>query len=495
MRFGGSNKKKDNSASGDARILGSSQRLEPVGLVIFFALAFLATYLVRDHVFFWDTVQLGSKHAHFYYETGFTQLLLPPEFDSGHPPTFGLYLAMMGTIFGKTLPVSHFAMLPFLFGIIYFLWQLGKYLAGERNAVFLILLAIADPTLAAQCVLVSPDVVLTCFFLMGVFAILQDRNILKIVAMLGLAMISMRGMMTVAALFVFEITIHFKTGRNLPKLVLQRIFAYSPAGIFGLTFLIWHYTQTGWIGYHSDSPWASSFAKVNASGFLKNIAILGWRMLDFGRVFVWLVLLIILFQKRNFRQWWKQEKFRQIFILLLICTIILCSTLLVYQGLNGHRYLLPIFLSLTLLCFTAIFKIQTKKIAQYLSILIIFLGLLTGNFWIYPDKIAQGWDSTLAHLPYYKVRTEMLDFIQTKNLPLDSIGTAFPEVGPLKYRDLSGRVEGFQQKDLSAQSYILYSNVMNDFTDAEIDRLQHWTTIKTFERRGVWMTLYRIRKP
>jgi hypothetical protein len=179
-----------------------------------FTIAAVAIYLVRYHVFFWDTVQLGSKHAHFYYEHNFATLLLPQEIDSGHPPTFGLYLAALWLIFGKTLPVSHFAMLPFVWGILYFLWKIGKSITEERKALFLLGMAMVDPTLASQCLLISPDVALACFFLMGVYAILQRHKWLKLLAMLGLAMVSMRGMMTVAALFCFEITIYFKPSLN-----------------------------------------------------------------------------------------------------------------------------------------------------------------------------------------------------------------------------------------------------------------------------------------
>lgn len=486
MRSGDSRPKK-----GDA-IPGSSRRLKPWILYLFFIIAALATYLVRHHVFFWDTVQLGSKHAHFYYETSFSALLLPVDIDSGHPPTFGLYIALMWSFFGKTLPVSHFAMLPFIWGIIYFLWQLGKHIAGERKAGFLLLLAMVDPTLAAQCLLVSPDVVLACFFLMGLFAILQQRNALKALAMLGLAMISMRGMMTVAALFLFEIAIHFSSMRALPKLIFQQIGFYLPAGLFGIAFLGWHYTQTGWIGYHPASPWAPSFAKVDASGFFKNVAVLGWRMLDFGRIVVWMVLIYLLWQNRPIKSVLRFQSIKRFLLLLVIGMLVLTPTLLLYEGLSAHRYLLPIYLSLTMLVFAAIFQIQTQKISQYGTIAIAVIGLLLGNSWIYPDKISQGWDATLAHLPYYQVRSEMLEYIENQQLPLDSIGTAFPEIGLLTFRDLSGRTVGFAEKELSTQAYILYSNVMNDFTDAEIDRLQqHWTPIQTYSRQGVRMVLYR----
>ncbi len=413
------------------------------------------------------------------------------DIDSGHPPTFGLYLAALWSLFGKSLVVSHFAMLPFLFGILFFLWQIGKLIAGERNAVFLVLLGIADPTLAAQGILISPDIVLACFFLMAVYAIFEDQKLLKTLALLGLALISMRGMMTVAALFLFEIAIQHKN--QIP--FLQKWWAialpYFPAGLFGIVFLSWHYIQTGWIGYHPDSPWAPSFDGVGIVGFIKNIAVLGWRLLDFGRIFLWLFLIFVLFRRSAVQFSRRHPSIPLLFKLLFACFLALTPTLLMYQALSAHRYLLPIYLSLSILAFALLFTtFQERKTAVFYTLLMV-LGLASGNFWVYPDKIAQGWDASLAHLPYYKVRSDMLAYLQQQSIPLEAIGTAFPEIGALQFRDLSDRLEGFAEKDLVAQPYILYSNIMNDFSDEEIDQLkQHWTPLKTYARHGIFMTLY-----
>ncbi len=465
----------------------------------FWLIAFVATWLVRDHVFFWDTVQLGSKHAHWYDDHGFRSLLLPEEFDSGHPPTFGIYLALLWQWFGKSLMVSHLAMLPFLLGIVFFLWKIGTHLTERRFAPFLLLLAFADPTLAAQALLVSPDVVLVCFFLMGLYGVLTQHNTLKVLAALGLAMISMRGMMVVVVLFLFDWLACRESKPVLNfKVIFQKTLPYVPAGLFGLAFLIWHYRQAGWIGYHADSPWTPSFERVDLAGFAKNIAILGWRLLDFGRIFIWLIISAILFVKwrnKQLQSLWQDQRVRQLTWLLGIALLVLTPSLLLHKGLSAHRYLLPVFLMLTSMAFVLIFKHLQHKKLRLLAFGVAFTGLLTGNFWIYPDKIAQGWDATLAHLPYYELRAKMLDYIQSEHIPLDSIGTAFPEIGSITYRDLSDRTEGFAAKNLPQQSYILYSNVMNDFTDAEIDSLrEHWTLERQFRKWGVRVELYKKTK-
>ncbi|MEA1897674.1 MAG: hypothetical protein U9N53_08430, partial [Bacteroidota bacterium] len=125
------------------------------GLSLIFLGITLLTYFVSEHIFFWDTVQLASRHAHFYFENNFNELFLPDEIDSGHIPSFGIYLALAWKLFGKSLFVSHFAMLPFLYGIILQAWLLIKKYFPPQLSLPVLILLLADPTLLSQSILVS----------------------------------------------------------------------------------------------------------------------------------------------------------------------------------------------------------------------------------------------------------------------------------------------------------------------------------------------------
>ena len=103
-------------------------------------IAFLLVFLNKENGFFWDTIQLASGHGNFYYSTNFSQLLLPIELDSGHIPVFGIYIALVWKIFGKTLEASHFALLPFALGIV---WQINilckRFIAEKYSGISLFL--------------------------------------------------------------------------------------------------------------------------------------------------------------------------------------------------------------------------------------------------------------------------------------------------------------------------------------------------------------------
>ena len=132
-----------------------------------------------------------------------------------------------------------------------------------------------------------------------------------------------------------------------------------------------------------------------------------------------------------------------------------------------------------------------KKLTRWIYF-ISLAGLLSGNFWIYPDQIAKGWDSTLAHLPYYKIRAEMIRYIEKEKIPINQVGTEFPNTATFENIDLNGSNIFFPEKDLQIQPYIFYSNIFNDFSDQELNDLKtNWLVIKEIKRCGVKGILYK----
>ncbi|MBR9922844.1 MAG: hypothetical protein GYB31_18610 [Bacteroidetes bacterium] len=438
---------------------------------ILFILFFLGlTIWCQSNPFFWDTIQLSSKHAHWYFEQNFSQLLLPENMDSGHPPLWGMYLAACWKVFGQSLEVSHWAVFPFLLGIAWFGFKLGEVLISRLHAFLLLVLICLDPVLLGQASLVSPDLALLCFFLMALNGFFRKNRWLLVLGIVGLCLISMRGMMTAFGLFLFAIADYFfiDQKRSFPKLI-KILLPYAPGGLLALGFLIWHHQASGWIGYHEDSPWAESFSGVDLKGFFKNVAVIGWRFLDFGRV----VLIGVAFWL--IRYWWKRGKIpgkdlarlAGLFIMLLVVSL---PGMLLHVGLSGHRYLLPVFLVLTILVWYA-FCYWTDGYLQRRATILIALAFLSAHFWVYPRHISQQWDASLGYLPYLEHRAKIISYLDETNIPYESVGTVFPNVGPMKYRDLNEEERGFEQADLDKHEFIFYSNIMNDFSDEELETL------------------------
>lgn len=447
-------------------------------------LAIVFTWLAKDNPFFWDTVQLASKQAHFFYESGFSNLILPVEIDSGHPPSFGFYIASCWKVFGKTLPVSHFAMLPFLIGNLWLLFFIGKHYLGAYGTWFPFL-CFVDPTLSAQSILVSPDIVLIFFFLLSWFAIIKDQEKLLAFAIMGLGLISMRGWMVAVALFIFSL-FQSRTARTSMGHFIQKVTPFLPGAAIGLSFLIYHKAMTGWIGYHPESPWAGSFATVSVWGFCKNIGILIWRYMDFGRLFIYGTTYYFLFI------WDKEDKPNvwEVLTLTSILELALVPSLLIHEGLLGHRYLLPIFIGMNLLFCLCIKELSFLKNKPAWWALGVFF-LLSGNLWIYPKHVSQGWDASLAHVPFYELRADLLDYLDKENIPSEDVGTVFPQKGSFELYDLNGKSTGFAKADFEKSKYIYYSTVMNDFSDEQLEILEtDWQPKMQFESYGIEVILY-----
>ncbi len=461
-------------------------------LLPFFLFFTILTFFVSENIFFWDTVQLGAKHGLFFYETNFSEILLPDNMDSGHIPVFGIYLAFIWKTFGKTLFVSHFAMLPFLLGII---WQafifINRFISKKYHIPALILF-LTDATLLGQSALVSPDIVLVFFFLLGLNSVFDRRRLLTAIAIVGLFLTSMRGSMVSLTILLTDILINTKF-RNIKLLIIdlfKKSIVYIPALLIFIAYNYYHFKIKGWVLYHEDSPWASSFVKADFNSFLFNIGILIWRIIDFGRVFIYITALVLFI--KYFRSIIKDKKSKQLLFIFLFVFFNLSVSFTTYKSLSGHRYILPIFLIFNVFTAYLIFeKLKSVKLKNIVFTVILF-GSLSGNFWIYPEKISQGWDSSLAHLNYYNLRKNMIKYLEEEDIEIETVGCAFPNITLSKNLDLSNNSHLFPNKNLSKNQYVLFSNVFNDFEDSEIDSLKtEFTLKKEYHSLGVFMKLYK----
>jgi hypothetical protein len=190
----------------------------------------------------------------------------------------------------------------------------------------------------------------------------------------------------------------------------------------------------------------------------------------------------------------RRNKTWQLMALLIFVFMATVPLQLFYKGLLAHRYLLPFFVVLNILTFYLLerFSPQFKaKWVQKWAKPFLIIGLAVGNYWIYPPNISMGWDSTLAHLPWYGLQQQAQQYVIENDIPFETVGTAFPNIGPRKFYDLSKESRGFAEKDLMRNCYVFYSNIMNDFTEEEADVLRkHWKAVFTRKVGGITVILF-----
>jgi len=457
-------------------------------LLPFFLFYILLILFVSDFPFFWDKDIIFSRIADWLLDNKFS-LVLPDELDVGYPPLLGYLLALAWKITGKSLLVMHLFMLPFSVGIIIQLYRFLRYYMSRQAIVPVMILVLADTSLLNQSVLFSADLVMIFFFLLALNSVLHHKRIMLSIAIFGLLFSHMRGVMGMAVIGIFDLFKNRWWERPLEKLSI--VFTYLPGAFLFATYCIYHYLIKGWIGFHPNSPWIGCFEIVDGKGFMKNILIVTWRLMDYGKLFIFLVLIYLVYRFIK-KKYAVDQTLTDLFVLLGLSVLAFIPTALIYKILNSHRYFLPITMIITVITgYMLFYVIREKKLRSGLYI-IMLAGLISGNFWTYPDTIAKGWDATLAHIPYYGLREKMFVYIDDHKISFSDIGTEVPNASRLKYYNLSEDERYIPIKDFQRNKYIFYSNIYNTFSDAQIKELKtHWIIEKEFRCLLVRVTLYK----
>ena len=456
-------------------------------LLPFFAFFILLFVFTCNLPFFSDKDLLFSKLAYWLPENRFS-LVLPSELDAGYPPALGYLLALVWELTGKSLFSAHLLMLPFTLGIIWLTRSLVNYFFNGRFVVAAMLLILADTTFLSQTILFSTDLAMLFFMLLALHAVIFQKKITLALAITGLLFSHMRGLQLALTIGIFDLFLNFsKRNRNLVRIALP----YLPALVLFGAWMIFHYYSTGWILYHPASPWMECYKTVNAKGVFRNMLIYVWRLADLGKLFLWIPVLFGIF-------WVIRGKLKtnatlkQLFLLLAIMLVVNAPTMLFYKMLNNHRYLLPLYYILAMLSAYLLFAGALTGRSRKVLIAVVFLGLISGNFWVYPGKIANGWDATLAHIPYHHLRANMLAYIDEKKIPFENIGSEVPNVTPNQFILVNDDERTFRRANLQHHPYVFYSNIFNMFTDDEIDELKNeWIVEQEYRCLQVYVILYR----
>lgn len=464
--------------------------LYALGAGILFAVCW--TFFNSGHAFFWDTL-LYSRQADWYLGTGFTSLVVPENIDAGHPPLFSLYLALCFKLFGQHIAVAHFAMLPLLVGLMWQSLRIGRRLLPEGLGWTALVFLLLEPTILAQSSLVSPDIALLFLYLLGVNAILDQKHGYLALAVAAMALISLRGTFMSASLLLSQLLLA-RFG-IIPRLSYRAILPYLPGALLFLGWMILHRNETGWLFGAPAGTYGGHRAFAGLGGIMRNAMLISWRILDYGRIFLWIPLLLwffeLLFEKGAFR---RSDK--TLWILLLVPLIVLSLFFLPFSNPIGHRYYMVVFFFGGMLVIRAWDEWKGRK-AHLLGGLLISAGLLSGHFWVYPSTIAQGWDATLAHQHWYSLRQQADDWVEELGLSERDICSDFPNLDAEQIMapgapERRARPYRSHEGKLGDCEWVIQSNVMNGFNDGQLKELEKdYETVRNAGRLGVYVRLLR----
>ena len=437
---------------------------------------------------FWDNITFISQMGNALYENGiFSWNSIPVEHDPGHPPFVATIMALSWHIFDKSLLVSHVILWPFIFGIIWQLLNLCSYfILDVKLRYFTIIFIVVDTTFLSHIAFIDIEVPLLFFTLLCITNILERKRVLKCISLTLLSMVSLRGMMLCAGLFIVDFLIGYyriynlKGVRKFRNEVYCDILIYIIAAIPSMIYIAWRLFDKGWLIANPMHMWGDSTSFTSVSEFINNVfwnfVVIGHRYLDFGRIIpILFTIFTIIFKKEILAD----SKVRTLLIISFFSVSIVCIVSLIIKNNIDHRYFIISFIGINLLSF-----VLASSYKHHLLIrIVLFVSLLSGSFYVYPDRIAEQWDSTMAHYPYWELRSQALEYMESHHISIGQTATFFPNHS-IDEVELNTDKREFQFFD-SNNDYILFSNILVIDDDDYNHVMNDYVVLKLFEKRGI----------
>ena len=463
------------------------------GVYGFLLLFIVLKYFTLGHGFFWDHTAGYSLPAEYVRTHGFLSILYPSDYVA-EPPLAHWYLAALWTWLGRSLLVAHLSIALFSVGVIWQIYRLCEEMQ-PRYAPYLFVMAVAEPALFTQLLLLSPDVLLCFFALLSIRYLLADRRLALSLGVLCLGLVSLRGFVVSAGLGLGYLLIRIILAKQpFRKALYHTLLPFLPLLCALGCWFIYRKVETGYWLYAPDFAYLDHRQWADGPRLLKNLLGFAFRMVDSGRIIVWIFFLAAVFKMgiRSFVGFASRSPVALLYVSIL--SVLLAVTLPLTNPF-GDRYFLVLFILFALL--TAQMWIRAYAPEQIrLACIAMMLVLLSGHAWIYPEKIAKAWDSVLAHVPYYTLRQDMIRYLEAEQIPPAAVGASFPLNAAFGDTDVTDDPRRFSPVDWEHSRYILYSNVYN--WDDESLRLLHsgrWKLKKEFRKGFVRMQLYGLADP
>jgi len=459
----------------------------PVVVLVFSFLYIIFVLLSSSLPMFWDMSYI-SKIADHIYECKFSSFIFPAIDDGSNPPLYSVYFAILWSVFGKSLLITHLAILPFIIGALYQFYKLCKRYLDNLYTHLSIIIFFIEPTILTQTLYAGYDIMILFLFLYSLNLILSQRRIaLSFVAMF-ICLINLRGFTILISLFIFD-TIQNKifSGKRLIN-IKKFIFPYLPAIFLFIAWLIYHHLNTGWIllsqRHINEFNTISTFEEL-----VRNVFYIFWRITDFGRI----VIFIFLFASFFFPVVKKQD-YKKILFICILPALIYLLFFGAFRIPPSHRYFIAT-IAISILAFTYFIQSLRNKKIKILFSTLLFASLVSGNFILYPERFGNGWDSSLKSIPYFNLEDKLYNYIAESKIDPSIVAAQFPMNFDYYYTHLSKEhfiYTDIDKRNFNDHPYIIQSNICNTFTPVEIEKLNtKWILVREFKSWQVYVKLFK----
>ncbi|MFH0866295.1 MAG: hypothetical protein V1904_08870 [Bacteroidota bacterium] len=453
----------------------------PVPVLVFSVLYLLIIIASRNIPMFWDMSYM-SQISNMIYDSNFS-VFYSDALDNGSSPLYSTYIALLWAVAGRSLFITHLAILPFVIGIVYQFHLLLNRFLEKKYARLAFLLLLIEPTLITQTIIAGYDLILCFLFLLALNGIFKNKRGLILLSVIFIPLINIRGASIVLSVFIIDLIFNTGNFRSV-RMFIKSSFPYAASLVLLLLWMLYHYHHTGWLFLSHRRACCHHYTGME--GMTRNLIYALLKLFDFGRVFIF-VLIITLSVKIRF----KDNPLLKVLVFSMIPYLLF---FLPFAYPASHRHFIHLYPVMIILFIYVISLYKQKSFRITVSVFAI-ISLIAGNLWIYPERYGNGWDSSLKSIPYFKLKKQLDNYVTDTRIDPADVGSRWP----MNFDDYDTKLDNthfsFADIDilpLAKHGYIAQSNISNNFTVAEIEELnKSWILEKEFSSWPVYIKLFR----
>jgi hypothetical protein len=421
---------------------------------------------------FWD--MYGQvKTAHYYLETNFKHLLPNGNgfTDNGHFPLYALYLSVLFKLFGFKLWLAHVSIIPFVIGVLYQLQLLCKRFLSDEKTLWVLLLMLIHPAVAAQSIYFSSEICFVFFALWMLNTIKDIRASRMVLSSSLLCLLNLRALPLV--IIVLICFVFLKKQRSAWYLSLSILVA--------IAWMFIHFYASGWFFINPEN--IGHRTAIGFIGMMKNLFWCLVKLTDFGNIIALIFIALFCF---------KQKRIEEPVVFLLLATIAVIAFCVPLSNPISNRYFLLVYI-LTLPVFIYSIKSFSKQ-KTAAACLVFALLMIQSSGLTMPDKYGNAWDCNLQSLNYFDVRRELDDYVVENHISPIDVAAGFQLYFNDKYylmNDSDKEYDLLSDTEMNENLYITDSNICNNYNEQRKEYLEkNYTLVKSFTKGSVYIRLY-----
>lgn len=450
--------------------------------IVLIAFHLVVLWQVADFPFLGDSIPSNLFAADNIYLNNFSTLWNIPEADPGHGTLYPIAIALVWTVFGQSLFITHLVQVALGFWLCLLVYKIARRNWGENTSQFAALLFSISPLYVAQLTNASLQLPLTLAVFAAYHAWQKRYYTVYTVWLCLMMLVHLQAAFLLLFLCLNDVAIFYTENgyKKLPAWLFKRWWIYSLPFLVFITWGLLHYLQFGWAytspNYLREAP--------TFKWLLYNLAIGLWRIVDFGYFVPAAAVLVFFFMQRK-KLYLGDKRVQLLAVYFLMLLVLGGGISVVFAHPPIHRYFLPTTVLLFILLGAILegLKPANRRIWAVLAA----IGLVSGNFMYYPGKCIG--DANIAYAYIFELEKKV-----TADFPA---GTVFYTYAPLSYpssiRYLDSTkgpvLKGLYHTPIDSVAYVLRSNMNCEFSPEELDKLEAWYG-NSYEKGGVYITVY-----